>query len=75
MPPRKHEKLTFFMLKSSSDQMESLQGNGDNDASPPPTAESTVQRFSSFYNLSKKISECPEEPADILTTCPVLILV
>ena len=63
------------MPKSNSDQMESLQGNGYNNASPTPTAESTVKRYSSFYNLSKKISECPEEPPAIWTKCPLLILV
>ena len=63
------------MPKSSSDQTEFCKGNGNFDASPPPTAESTVKQFSSFYNLSKKISECPEEPAAIWTKCPELILV
>ena len=42
------------MPKSSSDQMESLQGNGDNDTSPPPTAESTESNFQAFIICPRK---------------------
>ena len=73
--PRRQQKFTCFMPKSSSDQTESLQGNGENYASPPPTAESTVKRFSNVYTLSRKSSECQEEPAAIWTKCLELILV